>query len=64
MSVIERIKRNKGKKVGVSLRISSLLKEEAENFCKENGVSMTAFINELINQAMEEVRKEIEKDKE
>lgn len=45
------------KKVGFNLQIPSSRKEEVEEFCKHNGVSMTAFINGLLQTAMEEVKR-------
>ncbi|MFA5215997.1 hypothetical protein [Sulfuricurvum sp.] len=43
------------KKVGFNLQIPSSRKEEVEAFCKHNSVSMTAFINGLLQAAMEEI---------
>lgn len=45
------------KKVGFNLQIPSSLKEEFEQFCKLNGVSMTAMINGLLQATMEEVKR-------
>lgn len=45
------------KKVGFNLQIPSSRKEEVEEFCKINGVSMTAFINGLLQASMEEVKR-------
>lgn len=45
------------KKVGFNLQIPSSRKEEVEEFCKNNSVSMTAFINGLLQAAMEEVKR-------
>lgn len=45
------------KKVGFNLQIPSSRKEEVDEFCKHNGVSMTAFINGLLQAAMEEVKR-------
>lgn len=45
------------KKVGFNLQIPSSLKEKVEQFCKHNGVSMTAMINGLMQSMMEEVER-------
>lgn len=45
------------KKVGFNLQIPASRKEEVEEFCKINGVSMTAFINGLLQASMEEVKR-------
>jgi antitoxin component YwqK of YwqJK toxin-antitoxin module len=43
------------KKVGFNLQIPVSLKDELDQFCKINGVSMTAMINGMIQSTMEEV---------
>lgn len=45
------------KKVGFNLQIPASRKEEVEEFCKLNGVSMTAFINGLLQASMEEIKR-------
>lgn len=45
------------KKVGFNLQIPASLKDELDQFCKINGVSMTAMINGMIQSTMEEVNR-------
>lgn len=45
------------KKVGFNLQIPASLKDELDQFCKINGVSMTAMINGMIQSTMEEVQR-------
>lgn len=55
--VLDIAKGSEEKKVGFNLQIPSSRKEEVEEFCKNNSVSMTSFINGLLQAAMEEVKR-------
>lgn len=49
-------KGSEDKKVGFNLQIPASLKEEFEQFCKNNNVSMTAMLNTLMKTTLQEVK--------
>ena len=51
-------KRNDEEKVGLNIKIPISLKNEFDELCKNNGVSMTAMMLSLIEVAIEESRGE------
>jgi hypothetical protein len=53
---VMKAKRNDEEKVGLNIKIPISMKNEFEQLCKENGVSMTAMMLSLIEVAIEEFK--------
>ena len=51
---LSKAKKEGGKKVPINFQVPSELKEQFENLCKRNEVSLTSMLNGLMETAMEE----------
>ena len=53
---LEKAKKEGGKKVPINFQVPSDLKEEFENLCKKNGVSVTSMLTALMETALDEAK--------
>lgn len=57
-SALSLAKGNKEKKVGISVQIPKSLKEDFEELCKKNGVSMGSMLQALVQVAVNEDKRD------